>query len=84
MTKKLIIIIGSALIGIITILAVIFSMIAMGAIQIEQTTLVFSSASAEIVYSGDTLTANEWEITSGELKEGHTAKVVVSGKQTTV
>ena len=84
MTKKLIIIIGSALIGIITILTIIFSMIATGAVHVEQTTLVFASASAEAVYSGDTLTANEWEITSGELLEGHIAKVVVSGKQTTV
>ncbi|MBO5929389.1 MAG: hypothetical protein J6Q42_05160, partial [Clostridia bacterium] len=84
MTKKLIIIISSALIGIITMLTVIFSMIAMGAIQVEQTTIVFSSANAEAVYSGDPLTAKDWEITSGELLDGHTAKVIVSGKQTTV
>ena len=84
MTRKIIIITGSALIGLITMLAIIFTMIATGAIDVEQKTIVFSSASAEAVYSGDTLTAGEWEITSGELREGHTAKVIVSGSQTTV
>ena len=68
MTRKLIIIIGSALIGLITMLAVIFTMIATGAIEVEQKTLVFSSASAEVIYSGDTLKSDEWEIISGELK----------------
>ena len=84
MTKKIIIITGSALIGLIAILAIIFAMIATGSIEVEQKTIVFSSASAETVYSGETLTAKSWEITSGELREGHTANVIVSGSQTTV
>ena len=84
MTRKIIIITGSALIGLITMLSIIFVMIATGAIEVEQKTLVISSASAEAVYSGEALTAGGWEITSGELREGHTAKVIVSGQQTSV
>ena len=71
MTKKLIIIIGSALIGIISMLTVIFTMIATGAIEVEQKTIVFSSASAEAVYSGNALTAEEWEILSANIDVGN-------------
>ena len=84
MTKKLIIITGSALIGLISMLAIIFTMIATGAIEVEQKTIVFSSASAETTYTGEALTAGEWKIISGQLREGHSARVIVSGQQTTV
>ena len=84
MTKKIILITGSALIGIISMLAVIFTLIGTGTIDVEQKTLVFTSDSAETTYSGDALTASGWEITSGQLKEGHIARVVVDGSQTVV
>lgn len=84
MTRKLIIIIGSALIGLISMLAIIFTMIAIGAIQVEQKIIAIASNNAEAVYDGTSLTESGWTITSGALKEGHTANVIVSGKQTTV
>ena len=84
MTKKIIILTGSALIGLISILAILFTLIATGAIDVEQKTIVFSSANAEAIYSGDPLTAGGWEITSGKLQDGHVARVTVSGSQTTV
>ena len=82
MIKKIIFITGSAIIGLISMLTVIFTLVGTGAIEVEQTKIVFSSESAEAVYSGAPLTKDSWSIVSGELKEGHTANVVVSGSQT--
>lgn len=84
MTKKLIYIFGSAVIGMLAVLTVVFTMIGTGAIGATPDRLVFRSATAEMAYSGETLTAQEWELVSGELKEGHTATVTVSGSQTDV
>ena len=83
MVRKVIYITGSAIIGVIALLSVMFTLIGTGAIKVDQTKLVISSQSAEAVYSGEPLTAGAWELVDGELREGHTLKVVVSGSQTT-
>ena len=84
MTKKMIYIIGSAIIGIVSMLVVMLSLIGTGAIDATQTKLVYKSASAEGVYDGSALVKNQWELVDGQLKEGHTAKVSVTGSQTDV
>ncbi len=84
MTKKLIYIFGSAVIGMLAVLVVVLTMIGTGSIGATPTRLVYRSATVEMAYDGSTLTSGEWELVSGELKEGHTASVTVSGSQTDV
>ena len=81
---KLIYIMGSAVIGVLTVLTVLFAMISTGVIDGRQKKVVFASASAVFTYDGQEHTETQWEIKDGELKSGHTAKVVVSGTQTEV
>lgn len=81
---KLIYIMGSAVIGVLTVLTVLFAMISTGVIDGRQKKVVFASASAIFTYDGQEHTETQWEIKDGELKSGHTAKVVVSGTQTEV
>ena len=75
---------GSAVIGVLTVLTVLFAMISTGVIDGRQKKVVFASASAVFTYDGQEHTETQWEIKDGELKSGHTAKVVVSGTQTEV
>ena len=77
-------ILGSSIIGMMALLAVFFGMIGSGAIDARQTKLVFRSADAEAVYNGTPLTCSDWVLADGALREGHTAKVVVTGAQTEV
>ena len=79
---KLIYIMGSAVIGVLTVLTVLLAMISTGVIDGRQKKVVFASASAVFTYDGQEHTETQWEIKDGELKSGHTAKVVVSGTQT--
>ena len=81
---KLIYIMGSAVIGVLTVLTVLLAMISTGVIDGRQKKVVFASASAVFTYDGQEHTETQWEIKDGELKSGHTAKVVVSGTQTEV
>ncbi len=84
MKTKLIYIIGSLVIGIVGTLGVYFGLLAGGVIEVKQTKIVFSSESKEKVYDGTALVCEEWSITKGKLKDGHQAKVVVSGSLTDV
>ena len=79
--SKLVYVIGSAIIGIVSTICIIVGLALSGVIDASSKKLVFASASKEIIYDGQDLTCNEWEITSGVLKEGHRAEVIVSGKQ---
>ena len=65
-------------------LVVVAVLIATGVFGAEQPKLVFSSADAVKEYDGTPLTSSEWQILSGELKEGHRAEVNVYGSQTDV
>ena len=82
--SKLVYVIGSIVIGIITIIAVVAGLMLSGVIDASSHKLVFISKSEEIVYTGQALVCNEYEIESGELKAGHTAEVVMTGSQTEV
>lgn len=82
--SKWVYIFGSIVIGIITIIAVVAGLMLSGVIDAGSYKLVFTSESKEIVYDGSELTCNEWTLESGELKDGHTATVTVTGKQKNV
>ncbi len=82
--SKLIYAIGSVIIGIIAIVSVFVGLILSGAIDARSVALVFTSQSQEKMYDGTALVCEEWSLVSGELKEGHTASVTVTGSQTGV
>lgn len=79
--SKLVYVIGSAIIGIVSTICIIVGLALSGVIDASSKKLVFATASKEIIYDGKDLTCDEWELTSGVLKEGHRAEVIVSGKQ---
>ena len=81
---KIIYIIGSVIIGVVSLLAVLLSLVASGAIDARQTKLVYASFSNEFVYDGQAHGEEGWELISGELREGHSSVVTVSGMQTEV
>ena len=66
------------------IVAILFVAIFGDLTESQNAKLVISSESATAVYNGEPLTNNEWNIVSGELKEGHNLSVEVSGVQTEV
>ncbi|MDE6293648.1 MAG: transglutaminase domain-containing protein, partial [Clostridiales bacterium] len=82
--NKSVYIFGSMLIGIVTVLAVLLILVGTGVIDTSSRELVFTSASSVAVYDGTELKNDSWELTSGELKSGHTARVTVSGAQVNV
>ncbi len=82
--KKSIFILGSVLIGVVTILVVMLALAGAGAVDTSPKTLVISSASVTKVYDGTTLKSDEWSISKGKLQSGHTAEVEVAGRQKTV
>ena len=75
---KWIYIIGSIIIGFISVIGVFFGLAATGVISTEQAKIVIASSSAEKVYDGSALVSTEWSIVDGELKQGHVANVVVT------
>jgi hypothetical protein len=79
---KLIYIIGSIIIGFISIVGVFFGLTASGVISTEQARVVIATASAEKEYDGTALICQEWSIVDGALKEGHVANVVVTATAT--
>ena len=81
---KIIYIAGSVVIGILSVLTVIFGLIGAGVIDGRQKKIVFSSATKSLIYNGTEQSAEEWEIIDGALKDGHTAKVVFGAKLTDV
>lgn len=81
--KKVLIISGSI---ILCLLAALAGLVAIADIDdgANGSTLVFQSADASAEYNGTPLHAPEWKLVSGELKDGHVAKVSVTGSQTDV
>lgn len=82
--SKFVYVIGSVIIGIMAIVSVFAGLVFSGAIDARSVALVFTSTSQEKVYDGTALTSAEWSLVSGELKDGHTATVTVTGSQTGV
>ena len=64
MTRKLIYIMGSAVMGIVTLLVVMLVMAGTGSLDAAPTKLVYSTPSADKTYDGSPLVATEWELIS--------------------
>ena len=62
----------------------VFAMIFTGVFSVERERLVISSSSAIATYNGEALTDRGWHLVEGNLKEGHSLSVNVSGSQTNV
>lgn len=69
---------------VVIIIGILVVMIFNGIIAVEKETLVISSSSAIGTYNGEELTDNGWNLLEGELRDGHTLSVNVSGSQTGV
>ncbi len=83
MLRKIILVIGVAVIALGTTLALTLGLMTDGNAQ-DGDVLVFESASATEIYFGQQLTKDEWRLVSGELEKGHTASVSVTGARTDV
>lgn len=79
--SKLVYVLGSAIIGIVSIIFIFAGLILSGVIDASSSKIVAVSSSKQVIYDGQILTCNEWEITDGKLKEGHTAVAVFSGSR---
>ena len=82
--SKSVYIIGSIIIGIISVVFIFAGLILTGVIDSSSRKLVFRSGSRSVVYDGQVLTCDEWTFASGELKEGHTVTMTFTGEQLTV
>ena len=63
---KWIYIIGSIIIGLVTVIGVFIALIASGVISTERYKLVLISASAQKEYDGTALVCEEWELAEGK------------------
>lgn len=81
--SKAVYIIGSIIIGIVTILGILAGLIFGGVLDARSTKLVFTTKTVEKVYDATALESNEWALASGELKNGHQASVSITGSQLT-
>lgn len=80
-SRKTLYIVGSLVIGVCSVLLILFAIILFGGVGSGSADLVFVSESREFVYDGVMHTADGWRLAEGELKKGHTALVSVSGSQ---
>ncbi|MBR3685850.1 MAG: hypothetical protein IKL66_00005 [Clostridia bacterium] len=78
--SKLIIILSSAILCVVTILCVMLVMI-LPSLTENTNKLIFVSDSLESYYDGSVLKGESWSMVSGELKSGHTAQVTLAGSQ---
>ena len=78
--SKLIIILSSAILCVVTILCVMLMMI-LPSLTENTNKLIFVSDSLESYYDGSVLRGESWSMISGELKSGHKAEVTLSGSQ---
>ena len=80
-TSKLVTVLCTAILGVVATLVATLIMIIPNLSDAQGDTLIFTSESLETVYDGSLLVGGEWELTSGKLKDGHTAEVKVVGSQ---
>ena len=76
-------VIGSIVIGIVSILMIYVILITTGLIQVSKNHIVITTASAEKVFDGTELIADGWEV-HGDLLAGHEIQAKVVGRQTEV
>ena len=80
--RKSILIMGVVLLGIVSALGATLALLGTGIVGGSAQPLVFTSASVEAEYTGNAVMSDKFEITSGKLKDGHTAYADMSGAQT--
>ena len=78
---KLKYLIGSLIICLVAILAVVVGLVAGGVVDLFTTSVTFRTEGATYEYDGTEKTLDQWTISKGGLKKGHTAQVTVTGKQ---
>lgn len=81
-SSKMVYLIGSIIIGLLSVLVVYFSLIGAGVVNVVERRLVLCSATAEKTYDGLPLENAEYTISDGSLATGHSLNVVITGKQT--
>ena len=74
-------IIGSIVIGIISIIAILAGLMLSGIIDASSKKLIYRSMSFETVYNGEPLTYEMCVLEEGQLKTGHTAVYTFTGEQ---
>ncbi|MDE7454076.1 MAG: transglutaminase-like domain-containing protein [Clostridia bacterium] len=79
--SKIIYIVGSVVIGIASVLIILFGLILGGVITLGDSKLVISSASREFTYNGEEQTDGGWQLVSGKLAKGHTIEASVTGSR---
>lgn len=82
--KKKSLIVMSAIIGIMLTLTVFVVLIAVGAFNAQNDSLIIVSGNADKFYDGNALSSNEWDILYGGLKQGHRVEANVYGSQVDV
>ena len=80
--SKLVYIIGSIVIGIISVVFVFAGLVFSGVIDNSSRKLVLKSADADMIYNGTALVNEYTELVEGTLKDGHTLTTTVLGSQT--
>lgn len=81
---KLIYVLGSVVIGALAVLCVYFVLFATGVITAQKPKIVIATSASTKEYDGTVLSNANWQIVSGELKNGHKVEVTVSGQQTEI
>lgn len=79
--SKAVYIIGSIIIGMLSVLAVYFALIGAGVVNVTVRRITLTSSSLSREYDGTDLTANEYKITDGSLSKGHNLNVKFTGVQ---
>ena len=74
----------SAIIGIMLTLTVFVVLIAVGAFNAQNDSLIIASGNADKFYDGSALSSNEWDILYGGLKQGHRVEANIYGSQVDV
>ena len=79
--SKSVYIIGSIVIGIISIIAILAGLMLSGIIDASSKKLIYRSMSCETIYNGEPLTYEVCVLEEGQLKKGHTALYTFTGEQ---
>ncbi|MBE6588961.1 MAG: transglutaminase domain-containing protein, partial [Ruminococcaceae bacterium] len=79
--SRLINLIGTIIIGVVFLAALLVVLIAGGTFSATKTKLVISSESVTAPYTGEVIRGTEWELLEGSVNDGHTLTVSVGGSQ---
>ena len=80
-SKKTLYVVSSLVIGVCSVLLVLFGFILFGGVNDSSVDLVFVSDTRDFIYDGYAHGSDGWQLAEGKLRKGHTAKVKVTGSQ---